>query len=674
MTRVVFSLFSVVLLVLAMTRWVRRTPSSGPSKHEGSVAAHAAGEPAASGDATGLGQVSGTVRDALTRSPLPGVDVIFSTGDVESTATSGADGRYSVALAAGVYSVRVVGDDVYGLPPGALRIAPHVNVTSYDLRAARLAWIAGRVTTSDGAPIAGAHVTFATELSEGAVARSADLGAQASADTGADGKFRVRACPGAVTLFATRGGDHGEVSLPFVAPAAKLEGVEIVITTGASVAGTVTDPDGVPVEGASVTAVVVGVPGSAMGSRGSAHSDAAGHYKIGPLAAGDVRVEAEDARFAPAAAVAAIGLGAAESRDNVDLILQRAMSVAGRVVDAAGTPVTGARVFAVIRRFRAGTAVVTDANGAFVLTPVPAGDMTLVAEKEGMAGGRAPNVAAGATGVVITMSAFGAIAGTVTEAGSGTPLADFTVRTEPGEATHFLAGDGAYHLDTVEPGSYELIVSAPGHAPFHLRNVQVNPGAIADGSVALGGAATVAGRVTDAATGGPISGARVSGLTGHEGDGVYTDVDGSYALGDIAPGRRSIIVEHSGHVARHESGLELAAGERRTLDFALAPLPHGGNANNPPVDMVGIGAMLAVDQGRLVIRGLVPNAPAELAGILAGDELLSIDGVPRAGRPLDEEIEAIRGLPGTTVQLEIQRANAAPFMLAVVRSNVRFGG
>jgi len=53
-----------------------------------------------------------------------------------------------------------------------------------------------------------------------------------------------------------------------------------------------------------------------------------------------------------------------------------------------------------------------------------------------------------------------------------------------------------------------------------------------------------------------------------------------------------------------------------------------------------------------VIDSVLPNSPAALAGLEAGDEILSIDSV--RGAPLWKVSEALRKA-GTTVVLEVQR-------------------
>jgi carboxyl-terminal processing protease len=60
-----------------------------------------------------------------------------------------------------------------------------------------------------------------------------------------------------------------------------------------------------------------------------------------------------------------------------------------------------------------------------------------------------------------------------------------------------------------------------------------------------------------------------------------------------------------------------------------------------------------------------PNSPAEQAGVQAGDRLLEADGVAMKGWTMEEARNAMRGAPGTRLQLVVERGTARiPFTLA----------
>lgn len=69
----------------------------------------------------------------------------------------------------------------------------------------------------------------------------------------------------------------------------------------------------------------------------------------------------------------------------------------------------------------------------------------------------------------------------------------------------------------------------------------------------------------------------------------------------------------------------------------------------------GIGVDLGVADGRVVVVAPVDGSPASRAGILAGDIILSVDGIPLDVANLDDAVGLMRGPLGTRVALSIGR-------------------
>ena len=69
----------------------------------------------------------------------------------------------------------------------------------------------------------------------------------------------------------------------------------------------------------------------------------------------------------------------------------------------------------------------------------------------------------------------------------------------------------------------------------------------------------------------------------------------------------------------------------------------------------GIGVEVTFDEGAFRIIAPIDDTPAQHAGLYAGDELISIDTEPVLGRTLDQVTDALRGEPGTSVQLAVRR-------------------
>lgn len=63
--------------------------------------------------------------------------------------------------------------------------------------------------------------------------------------------------------------------------------------------------------------------------------------------------------------------------------------------------------------------------------------------------------------------------------------------------------------------------------------------------------------------------------------------------------------------------------------------------------------------------------PAQRAGVEAGDRILSVDGKSTKGQTVSEVSNALRGDPGTTVVLELEREGVAkPFKVSIVREDI----
>lgn len=86
----------------------------------------------------------------------------------------------------------------------------------------------------------------------------------------------------------------------------------------------------------------------------------------------------------------------------------------------------------------------------------------------------------------------------------------------------------------------------------------------------------------------------------------------------------------------------------------------------------GIGLVVDVRDGALVVVNPVAGGPGERAGILTGDRITSIDGVPLNGATTEEAQRRLRGAPGSTVTLSIERpGSATPLKITLTRAPVR---
>lgn len=85
----------------------------------------------------------------------------------------------------------------------------------------------------------------------------------------------------------------------------------------------------------------------------------------------------------------------------------------------------------------------------------------------------------------------------------------------------------------------------------------------------------------------------------------------------------------------------------------------------------GIGSIIQKRDSMTLIVNPYEGKPAQKAGILAGDRILSVDGISTKDLTVSEVSNNLRGLPGTTVVLELERdGEAKPFRKELEREEI----
>ena len=84
----------------------------------------------------------------------------------------------------------------------------------------------------------------------------------------------------------------------------------------------------------------------------------------------------------------------------------------------------------------------------------------------------------------------------------------------------------------------------------------------------------------------------------------------------------------------------------------------------------GIGAELGFRDGQLIVVAPLDGSPAKLAGVMAGDKILEIEGEGTVGLSLTEAVAVIRGDVGTTSTLKLQRGSEEPFDVKIKRDTI----
>jgi carboxyl-terminal processing protease len=81
----------------------------------------------------------------------------------------------------------------------------------------------------------------------------------------------------------------------------------------------------------------------------------------------------------------------------------------------------------------------------------------------------------------------------------------------------------------------------------------------------------------------------------------------------------------------------------------------------------GIGVDVQVVEGQIVVRAVITDSPADLAGLNPGDSIISIDGAPVTGRYLPDAIDDLAGEPGTEVELVVLTPQGEERSVSLVR-------
>jgi len=85
----------------------------------------------------------------------------------------------------------------------------------------------------------------------------------------------------------------------------------------------------------------------------------------------------------------------------------------------------------------------------------------------------------------------------------------------------------------------------------------------------------------------------------------------------------------------------------------------------------GVGMEVGIHDGIITIIAPLPGTPADKAGLLAGDAIVSIDGTSTQNMTIEEAVRQIRGLEGTTVTLKIFHTGMTePKEVKVVRAQI----
>jgi len=85
----------------------------------------------------------------------------------------------------------------------------------------------------------------------------------------------------------------------------------------------------------------------------------------------------------------------------------------------------------------------------------------------------------------------------------------------------------------------------------------------------------------------------------------------------------------------------------------------------------GLGIEVTMENGFVKVVSPIDDTPADKAGILPEDLIVSVDGESIVGLTLNDAVEKLRGPIGSNVKISVQRAQDEPFEVNIIRDEIK---
>ena len=85
----------------------------------------------------------------------------------------------------------------------------------------------------------------------------------------------------------------------------------------------------------------------------------------------------------------------------------------------------------------------------------------------------------------------------------------------------------------------------------------------------------------------------------------------------------------------------------------------------------GLGIEITMENGFVKVVSPIDDTPADKAGILPEDLIISVDGESIVGLTLNDAVEKLRGPIGSNVKISVQRAQDEPFEVNIIRDEIK---
>ena len=121
-----------------------------------------------------------------------------------------------------------------------------------------------------------------------------------------------------------------------------------------------------------------------------------------------------------------------------------------------------------------------------------------------------------------------------------------------------------------------------------------------------------------------------------------------------------------------ESAIRGVLGELDSHSRYLAPDDYEDIRISTSGNYSGVGLDVSFEAGKVIVVTPLDGTPAQRAGILPGDMLVSVDDILVDEKHVEDTIGRMRGLPGTGVTVDVIREGEdEPLRFALIRSEIR---
>lgn len=406
-------------------------------------------------------------------------------------------------------------------------------------------------------------------------------------------------------------GDEGDFRAP-----------DVVLRAGSTLIGLVMDETGNGIANATLhlDSAYVMSDDPKSPDRMTTETNGGGRYEFKNVAAGPRNLTAQAEGFGLQIKSNLMFKGEPTDSQSQDFKLQPGRPIAGRVlVQGTSQGLKGVRVVALNYNNNVssrGEAISGD-DGAFQIDGLQSGAYQMSVEDVPCYRATKVNrVAADDMNVLIELAQRASVSGRVIDA-NGKPVPSFAAtgrRISAGQGKTLYenmddktviegSADGSFQLCNFDPGTYEIMVTSPGHAPGFSEKFTVEQNSsVPNLVVRLGSGGSMRGRVVDS-SGNPIQGAIVSSHDNEMGDDFLdpmlagllstnaterktrSDRDGNFELKLLAPAEYQIMVVHPKYTRARVQSLRVVEGQQ--TDAGPIKMSAGGSVSGKVYDQAG---------------------------------------------------------------------------------------